>query len=207
MPASLKGKPFLLLGEVHQEPKTYKTIIVSPPGEYLFSYAGLWTSMLTEGKCWKVCNAPKSQAPSCSFLAGKRWPSSMPQVSILQFILPSLPERSRNRKKMSRESYVCLGPQDSINIDAELHLLTISFQKKKNPRLDSSTVFNHLASHWQLCKQACCVGLGSDRWSTPPWQRAGKQTEANSALANRGTTDRVALCTAALDTCSEHLQT
>jgi len=55
-----------------------------------------------------------------------------------------------------------------MNIDAELHLLTISFQRKEKKKLDSSAIFNHLASHWQLCKQALCVGLGSERGRTPP---------------------------------------
>lgn len=43
-------------------------------------------------------------------------------------------------------------------------------------RIKTSTAFNHLASHWQVCKQACCVGRHSERRRTPPWQRAGKQT-------------------------------
>lgn len=142
------------------------------------------------------------QAPSCSFPAGQCCTSSM--VSILTVTLTSVPKVSGSTK-MSREikSYAHLGAYGP-----KYWCRTASFdyfiRKKKST---SSMVFNNLASHWQLCKQAGCVGLCSECWSTSLWPRAGKQTDRSQLWQANWGTDRVAQGPAALNTCSKHLQT
>lgn len=80
-------------------------------------------------------------------------------------------------------------------------------KKREKKKPTSSMVFNHLSSHWQLCKQSGCEGFGSECWSTSLWPHVvSRQREASSGQASWDM-DRVAQGTAALNMCSKHLQT